>query len=140
MQGVTLTKDVSDAGMVLYGTLTNAKLDAGGDFGGGTTDLAIEAVVKDHEIRGDKKVLTLPKYVPPAEGKDKVKYLIFIDVFKGKIDPYRGVPVKPDSDIVKYLKGALAVKGKLPGDRLRFFFDYLDNKDIEISNDAYKEF
>src|SRR5207237_551851 len=26
------------------------------------------------------------------------------------------------------------------GERLRFFFDYLDNDDVEISNDAYKEF
>src|SRR5262249_52612378 len=145
MQGVTLTKDVSDASMVLYGTLTNAKLDAGGDFGGGTTDLVIEAVIKkdkDGNILGDKKVLTLPKYVPPTDGKEKVKYLIFIDLFKGKIDPYRGVAVKDGSDMVTYLKGALDIKAKAkgPGDRLRFFFDYLDNKDIEISNDAYKEF
>ena len=47
-----LTKDVGDASMVLYGTLSNAKPD--GD-GGGTTDFAIEEVVKEHAIRGDKK-------------------------------------------------------------------------------------
>jgi len=50
------------------------------------------------------------------------------------------VPVPADSDMVKYIKGALEVKDKSIGARLRYYFDYLDNKDTEISNDAYKEF
>lgn len=138
MQGQTLTGDVNQASMVLYGTLSNAQLAANGDFGQGTTDLTIEAVIKRHEILGDKKVITLPRYVPT--GKDPTKFLIFCDVFKGKIDPYRGVPVPADSDIVKYLTGALEVKDKPVSQRLKFFFNYLDNKDTEIANDAYKEF
>jgi hypothetical protein len=68
------------------------------------------------------------------------KFLIFCDVFKGKIDPYRGVPVKANGDIVKYLQGALVAKDKEVGQRLRFFFDFLDNSDLEVANDAYKEF
>ncbi len=139
MQGQTLIGDVNQASMVLYGTFANAKLDASGDFGGGTTDLQIEAVIKKHEILGDKKLITLPRYVP-TDKDNKTKFLVFCDVFKGKIDPYRGVPVQADSDMVKYLAGALEVKDKPISDRLRFYFDYLDNKEIEISNDAYKEF
>ena len=139
MQGQTLIGDVNAASMVLYGTFTNAQLNGNGE-GGGTTDLAIEAVIKKHEILGDQKKITLPRYIPPAEKGAKVKFLVFCDVFKGTIDPYRGVPVAADSDMVKYLQGALAVNGKQIGDRLRFYFDYLDNKEPEISNDAYKEF
>jgi hypothetical protein len=139
MQGQTLTGDVNQAAMVVFGTLKNAKLDPNGEFGQGTTELEVEAVVKKHDILGDKKVLLLPRYVPSDSGKP-TKFLIFCDVFKGKVDPYRGVPVKADSDIVKYLTGALAVKDKEPVDRLRFFFDYLDSPDIEVGNDAYKEF
>jgi hypothetical protein len=138
MSGQTLTDDVNQASMVLYGTLANARLDPNGDFGGGMTDLNIEAIVKKHEVLGDGKKLTLPRYVP-TDKDSKVKFLIFCDVFKGKIDPYKGVPVKSD-DIVKYLKGAIDLKGKDAPTRLRFFFDWLDNPDIEISNDAYKEF
>jgi hypothetical protein len=138
MSGQTLTDDVSQASMVLYGTLTNAKIGADGDFSSGTTDLKIEAIVKSNDILTDKNKLVLPRYVP-TDKDSKAKFLIFCDVFKGKIDPYKGVPVKSD-DIVKYLKGALEVKGKDVGPRLRFFFDWLDNPDIEISNDAYKEF
>jgi hypothetical protein len=136
MQGQTLTNEINQASMVLFGTLANARLGAGGEQG--TTDLKIEAVIKNNEILGDKKVVTLPRYVPPDN--NSTKFLIFCDVFKGKIDPYRGVPVKGNADIVKYLQGAVKVKDKPIGERLRFFFDYLDNPDFEISTDAYKEF
>src|SRR5437016_5568449 len=81
MQGQTLTDEVKQASMVVYGTLSNAKLDPNGDFGQGTTDLTVEAIVKKHEILGDKKVLTLPRYVP--SDNNKAKFLIFCDVFKG---------------------------------------------------------
>ena len=139
MQGQTLIGDVNQASMVLYGTFTNAKLDSSGDLGQGSTDLVIEAVIKKHEILGDKKVLTLPRYVP-TDKNSNVKFLVFCDVFKGKIDPYRGVPVPADGDMVKYLQGALAVKDQPIGPRLRYYFDYLDDKDPEVSTDAYKEF
>lgn len=136
MQGQTLTGDVNQASMVIFGSLKNARLN---EDGSGSTDLQVEAVIKKHDILADKKVVTLPRYVP-SDDKNPTKFLIFCDVFKGKIDPYRGVPIKGDSDIVKYLTGALAVKDKDAPTRLRFFFDYLDNADLEISNDAYKEF
>jgi len=139
MQGETLTNQVGQASMVLYGTLQNAKLGGGGDLGDGTTDLLIENVVKDHEARKGNKVITLTRYIDV--GKDsKYKFLVFCDIFKDKIDPYRGLPVKADSDIGDYLKKALAVKDKPIGERLKFFFNYLDNADVEVSNDAYKEF
>ena len=138
MQGQTLTDEVKQAAMVLYGKLENAKLDPNGGFGGGTTELTIDTVVKKHEILGDKKMIVLPKYVP-TDNKDS-KFLVFCDVFQGKVDPYRGVPVKGTSDMVKYLKGALEVKDQKVDKRLPYFFNYLDNADLEIANDAYKEF
>jgi hypothetical protein len=141
MQGQTLTGDVGQASMVLVGTLSNAKLTSA-DTLEGTTDLNIESVIKKHDILihddGLVKKVQLPKYIP---GDDKkYKYLIFCDVFKGKIDPYRGVAVKADCDIAAYVKGALEVKDAKPAKRLAFFFKYLDNAEIEVSNDAYKEF
>lgn len=134
-QGQTLTGEVKQASMVLYGELANANQDTE------TTDLKIEEVIKDHPIRKDKGIFTIQRYVPMPPGK-KYKFLVFFDVFKKKPDPYRGVAIKQGSDMAKYLKGAIEVKkAKAPIDKqLRFFFDYLDNEDIEISNDAYKEF
>src|SRR5262245_8482193 len=63
MQGLTLTGEVKEANMVLFGTLANAKPDLN-DFGGGTTDLIIESVLKKDPVVADKKVITLPRYVP----------------------------------------------------------------------------
>src|SRR5262249_20112238 len=149
-QGTTLTQEVNQASMVLYGRLENAKL-TGTEFGEGTTDLVIEKVIKPHEIlsdkkvvkplasTGDNKVLKLDRYVP-TDRDTKVRYLVFCDVFKGKVDPYRGLAVKSDSDIAKYVEGAMKVKDEKTADRLRFFFDYLANADPEVSNDALKEF
>src|SRR5437667_11332683 len=81
MQGQTLTGEVNQASMVLFGTLANAKLNADG-FDQGSTDLQIEAVIKKNDILADKKVVTLPRYVP--SDKANSKFLIFCDVFKGK--------------------------------------------------------
>ncbi|MGH7226932.1 MAG: hypothetical protein ACRELF_27270, partial [Gemmataceae bacterium] len=53
---------------------------------------------------------------------------------------YRTVPVIKDGGMAKYVLGALEHKDEVIGKRLRFFFDYLDSADLEISNDAYKEF
>src|SRR5260370_3092719 len=92
MQGQTLTDDVNEASMVLSGTLDNARLKANAGLGEGETDLKIEEIIKKNDILGDKKTIVLPRYVPSDNAK--TKFLIFCDVFKGKIDPYRGVPVK----------------------------------------------
>ena len=140
MSGQTLTGQVDQATLVLYGSLTNAKdTSKDGDMSEGTTDLIIESVIKKHPIIDGMKKVTIPRFVPPpTEGK--YKYVVFCDVFKGKVDYYAGMAVKADSDLDGYLKGALKVKDEKIDKRLRFFFDYLDNEDPEISNDAYKEF
>jgi hypothetical protein len=143
MQGQTLTTDVTQASMVLVGTFTNAK--RGANVGEGSTDLVVDAVIKKNDILdtkahdvGGKKVVTLDRYVP---GDDKkYKFLVLCDVFKGTIDPYRGVQIRADCDIAGYLDGALKVKDKKPAERLAYFFKYLDNAEVEVSNDAYKEF
>jgi hypothetical protein len=135
-KGPTLIGDFKQAGMVLFGRFTNAKLSPEGDFAGGSTDFVIEKVLKPHAILGKKKVLTLPRYVP----KTRSKFLIFCDVYKGKVDPYRGVEVTTGGDIVKYLRGAINLKDQSIPARLRYCFDYLDDPELEIALDAYREF
>ncbi|MBI3408310.1 MAG: hypothetical protein HY040_08135 [Planctomycetes bacterium] len=134
-RGPTLIGEFEQADMVLFGTLKNPKLGDGG-LGQGTTDLEIEVVLKDHEFIKGKKVITLPRYVNQL----KNKFLVFCEVYKGKADSYRGVEVLPDSDIIKYLQGALERKSKTEEERLRFCFEYLNSPDAEVSQDAYREF
>jgi hypothetical protein len=130
----TFRQDVDQAKMVLYGVLKNAK-----QFNGtaGTVDLHIDRVLKADPFLGDKKVLTLPRYVP-ADPKNPPRYLVFCDVFKGKVDPYRGIPVQSDG-LVDYLKGAIGLDPKDRPAALLYFFRHLDSSDPDIANDAYLE-
>src|SRR5687768_6299895 len=122
-QGPTLVGDFAQASMVLYGNFANAK--PGADGLSGTTDFVIEKVVKDHELlKGVKgKTITLPRHVAFA----KNKFLVFIDVYKGALDPYRGVEVQPGSDILSYLEGAVKLEKAPAAERLRYCFDYLQS-------------
>jgi len=134
----TLSGDYNQALMVLVGTFTNAKL------ADNTTDFVIEKVLKAHAfLDGDKvkkvdgkKVITLPRYLPQA----KNKFVIFCDVYKDQIDPYRGIELQPGSDVVPYLTGAVGLKDRPLGERLRYSFDHLNSADLEVSMDSYRDF
>jgi hypothetical protein len=138
--GTTFANEVAQADLILYGTLTNAKPDPKEPeaFNKGTTDLAIDVVIKSHDMVKGKKSITIPRYVL-ASGKN-TKYLIFFNITNGQLDPYRGEEVPADSNLPKYLQGAIEVRQKDITTRLRYFFDYLEDKDVVISSDAYNEF
>jgi hypothetical protein len=133
-QGQTLTGEVAGADLVLYGSLANPNQEKD------TTDLVIDTVVKSHPwLKKDQKVVQLPKCVPDPGGD--YKYLVFCYVIKNeRIDPYRGLGLKAGGDVVKYLTGLAENKDKPVGERLKFFFNYLDDADAEVANDAFKEF
>jgi hypothetical protein len=134
MQGKTLTTEVTDASMVLYGQLSNANEKAE------TTDLVVETVIKDNPARAKRTKLTLARFIDLERTDKDDRFLVFCDLFQNKIDPYRGMALKKGSKLPEYMRGALALKDKTGTQRLRFYFNYLDNSDLEISNDAYKEF
>lgn len=133
----TFMQEAGSASLILFGTPKNARIDAAGQ---GTTDFDIELVIKSHEFVGGKKSLVVPRYMPQTDPEKPYKFLLFGDVYKGQLDIYRGVPFKADSRIGEYLKGAIALKDKDWPSRLKFFFKYLDDSDVEVSNDAYSEF
>jgi hypothetical protein len=134
----TLTRDAADAQLIVAGTLTNAKFDPNATFQG-TTELVIENIVKDHAYLNNKKSIVLERYLPLEKDKP-TKYLIFGDVFNGKLDAYRGVPLSKDSKIDVYLKGALEIKDKDASTRLSYFFKFLDATEVDVSQDAFMEF
>jgi hypothetical protein len=135
-RGPTLVEDYAQASMVLYGSFTNPRLDAGGGVDNGTSDFVIEKTLKSHEILKGKNVITLAKYIPAS----KSKYIIFCDVYKNNVNPYRGEEVTPGSELLKYLTSALEFKDEPIGKRLRHCFDFLNSTDLVVSTDAYREF
>ena len=131
----TLRDDAASAKVVIYGPVSNPRLT--GETAG-VTDLHVEAIIKSHPIIAGKKVVELPRYLPAGDTDGPPRFLIFCDVSNGKLDPYRGVIIKPA--VVDYLKGALAID---PNDRaklLLYSFNYLDHSEKEIAQDAFMEF
>lgn len=134
-RGPTLVGDFNQATMVLVGTFSNPMIGKGG-LEDGTTEFHIEQVLKTHDVIKDKKKITLPRYLPNA----KNKFVVFCDVYKGNIDPYRGVEIPDKSELVKYLTGAVQLKDKAASDRLRYCFDFLNSPEFDVAIDAYREF
>ena len=138
--GKTLAENVAEAGLVAFGTLSEAKLfpDAAVGEPDGSTRLVIKRVIKSHPAIAGKREIRLPRYIPAAES-EAVDYVLFAELVEGRIDPYRGLPV--DSvEFVEYLAGAVAMAQAETVKRLGYFFSYLDHEDPNISGDAYKEF
>ena len=103
-----------------------------------STDFHITEVLRPDPVIKDKKVIKLPRYLP-ADPKNPPKFLLFCDVFKGEIDPFRGVPVR-SADAAGYVKKAMALDPKQRAANLAFFFRYLEHPDKEIAQDAFLEF
>jgi hypothetical protein len=131
----TFREDAALSKVILYGTITSSKLVPGG---GGTSEFSITASIKTDPILGDKKVLELSRYLPVDE-KEPTRYLLFADVYKGKLDFFRDTPVK-SSEAVEYVKGAAGLDPKDRAKVLRYYFDFLEHSDKEIANDAFLEY
>jgi hypothetical protein len=116
------------ARMILYGTIRNKRDST-------VSELVLNSILRSNPFLKGKTFLTLPRFYPVNDAK----LIVFCDLDKGKIDPYRGVPIKGAS-AVDYLKKALALNKKDVVGNLAFFFRYLNDADPEVSRDAFLEF
>lgn len=133
-RGPTLVGDFDQALLVVYGHF--GKSHDSGDGFERSSDFVIEQVLKSHEIIKGKNTVRVPKAIDRAGSK----FLLFCDVYKDRIDPYRGLEVQTGSELLKYLTGAMSLKAKTMPERLRYCFDFLNSPEIEVSLDAYREF
>lgn len=138
--GKTLSQNVEESDIVIFGKLSGAKIDSGTAAGipDGSTRMEILRVIKSNPLIAGKKDVLLPRYIADAE-EGSVDYLVFAEVVKGKLDPYRGMPI-PDIGFVNYLSGAMEVNKDKPAKRLAYFFQFLENDNEEVATDAYKVF
>jgi hypothetical protein len=135
MSTLTLRQEaaLASARIILLGSVEKS------DFTRGTSEMRILELLRSDPFLGKAKTVELPRPLPILDAKDPPKYLIFCDVFKNKLDPYRGVPVKSE-EAAKYLKGALALDAKDRARALLYYFDYLEHPDKKIAEDAFLEF
>src|SRR5262245_40942302 len=98
-RGPTLLRDFEQAAMVLVGTFGKAQLGAGGIGDEGTSDFRIKEALKSHDIIKGKSAITLPKAI-----QTQSRFLIFCEVYKGSIDPYRGEEIQADDrEMIRYM-------------------------------------
>jgi hypothetical protein len=138
LQAPTIREEAGQPGarLILAGTLANARLEAGGN---GVTDLRITDVLRKDDWLAGRKVVELPRYLAVSDEKNPPRFLVFCDIFKGRLDPYRGIPVR-NAAAVEYAKKAMALDTRERERNLPFFFDYLENEDPVVAQDAFFEF
>ncbi|HMP17297.1 MAG TPA: hypothetical protein PKD72_09760, partial [Gemmatales bacterium] len=136
-QGMPLTKEISAARLVVYGRITDARL--GPDGITGTSELLVEQTLHGDASLIKNQRLILPRYVPPVAG---VKYIIFLDIASGQLDPYRSI-VCSTNRLVEYIQKMPKFTGAGTSAerqaRLRYTFDYFQDAEPELAADAYKE-
>src|SRR5262249_36601458 len=133
----TLRQKADQSKMVLYGAAINPRLN--NDRLTGTTDIKILARLRVDPILGNRDTITVPRYVP-GDPKNPPKYLVFCDVFDGKIDPYLGLPARTPK-VVDYLSGAMKLDLKDRSKALLNYYQYfLDSDDADVAFDAFLEF
>ena len=133
----TLRQNWCEAKLVLYGKFANPRTFTGA-VESPTTDFIVEKVLKGDSF--NSKIITLNRDIPAANRKKAPKFVVFIDLHNGIIDPFRGMEVKNARQTLAYLKGVGALTEAPIADRLRFYFKHLNNPDSEIAFDAFKEF
>ncbi len=135
----TLRQQAASAKFILYGTLANPTLNnPAGDEKTAVTDMHILTVVKSDPALKDAKIIQLARYIPVPDPKKPPQYLLFCDIHKGRIDAYKGIPLTSDA-LPKYLKEALKLDPKKPGDAILFFQRHLDSPTMDIVQDAHRE-
>ena len=136
----TLRDDAIQAKLILYGTLSNPRLDPaapGSAADGAATDLTVEQILKGASLLAGRKSLTLPRYVP-VDPKNPQKFLVFCTVENGKIDAFRGNPAS--RAVVEYVTGAAVLAQNDPASYYAYFGRFLDSRDPNVAADAFHEF
>jgi hypothetical protein len=121
------------ARIILVGTAENPQLTSR------TTDLRIVETLRSDPVLKDKKVISVRQYLPVSDPKNPPRFLVFCDLYKDELDPFRGVPLR-NADSMEYVRQVLKHDPKDQTGNLLFFFRYLDNSDPEIARDAFLEF
>src|SRR5262245_56095603 len=129
----TLRQQADRATIVVFGSLSNAKLDNDPASGGGTTELKIVQVLKSTERLAAGSTIRIPRYLP---GDDKREALVFFGLREGKWE-FLGVRTTTGKALAAYLAESLA----LPPEKsaLDFCHRQLENADAEVAADAFLE-
>jgi hypothetical protein len=137
----TLGQELDRANLIVFGYAAKPRLNTqpGALPGSGATDFHIEKIVKRDPTLGEPKVLALDRYIPVLDPADPPRFLLFCNVFQGKLDPYLGRQTK-SSAVVDYLIHARDERARGKAAALLYYAKFLDHPDELIAEDAFLEF
>lgn len=127
--------------MVVLGraVASHLNLDPGAQPGSGSTDIAIDKVLKSHPVLGKLQELKLNRYIPVLDPKAPASFLLFFNVGEGKLDVQAGRHVKSKA-VIDYLEEAQALRGKDRALQLKHYDRFLAHEEEQIAEDAFLEF
>lgn len=129
----------SAKGIIVAKLLRSSPLDGKADGISGTSEWEILRVLRPHALIPHGKI-TLDRHVS-MDPKDHI--VIFFDVHKGKLDPFKGRIGKADSAYPQFVVGAPTWKEnatpRARAERLPFFFGYFEHPEEDIANEAFNE-
>ena len=111
-EGQTYSTELNEARIVVVARPISADIDKE------TTEIEIETVIKDDPSRGKKTRFVLSRYIDPTPLGTKGKFLFFCEIYKDKLDAYRGMFIKEDSKLPAYCQKLVEMKGKSASARL----------------------
>ena len=128
----TLVQDSRRSGAIVVGTFTNSRETPAGVL----TDLNIQSVIKSHDLLQGITKLTIARRVE----QPKVTFVVFFEISNGGLEPIRAETADDGGDLIRYLDGALKLKGRPAPERLAYCFAFLGSKDEAVARDVLLEF
>jgi hypothetical protein len=128
-------QETQNAKFVFVGKLVASQKPPENGKGTGSSEFLIEEIITGPAAPQLKNRLVLPRYIPIESKESTKRYLVFCDVEKGILDPYRGEIIPSDLSL-DYLKRALKLDPKDLRAQFDYFLPFLDSPVSLLANDA----
>jgi hypothetical protein len=133
----SISKDLAEASAVVHVRLVSVCPDP--DSENGSTTFRIIHVLKSHPLLKGKTEVTYSGMIPVPIPAGKPEFIILMKTHHKELGIFQGITVHSPVTI-DYVKCLLMMDHASPRQRLRFYFDYLNDADSDLAEDALGEF
>jgi hypothetical protein len=131
-----IAEDYKTASLVVVGRVSNSRKGTAVDGAAiaNVVDLDISTVFKTHGILTGAKKITIR-----AEPNVKGQYVVFCEIYKGRIEAFRALPIAENSELPVYVAGMATRESRPLADRVSSLLRFVNHKEREIAADAFLE-
>ena len=132
----TFRQEAKSARVIVYGVIANPRTTGSDDSG--RTDFLIEKTLRTVPAMKGKTSFLLPRLIPIAKKNDPPRYVFFCNIVEGEVNAYREVVIRR-AESVDYIRKTISLDPKEVVKNVLFHFDYLDDPDPKVAEDALVE-